>query len=244
MVVVLCCASKDARRSYARRPPASQACHHHHDRVRGLSSHATQARQSPPCTTTTVRQTSHASPLHLTGLLPRFSQQAIVPTGTHKKQQQLVISSSMSSLTGRQQANPQQAASVPKQNPMSTMGRIKIRLNRARNLKVRGWGWWCRGASLGVGGEETKGLEGEGARLDGVISAVGCRGQARTSEGGKNGERGLLVNRALPPSFRPSCLSWRKEVRGKEGVMPPACVYASRGNPHSGCCALEVRRGP
>ncbi|GAB5031013.1 lipid droplet surface protein [Nannochloropsis oceanica] len=41
----------------------------------------------------------------------------------------------MSTLTGRQQANPQQAASVPKHNSMSTMGRIKIRLNRARNLK-------------------------------------------------------------------------------------------------------------
>lgn len=45
----------------------------------------------------------------------------------------------MSTLTGRQQANPQQAASVPKHNSMSTMGRIKIRLNRARNLKV--WIW-------------------------------------------------------------------------------------------------------
>jgi len=53
----------------------------------------------------------------------------------------------MSSLTGRQQANPQQAASVPKQNPMSTMGRIKIRLNRARNLKVRG----CVGVGVVVG---------------------------------------------------------------------------------------------
>jgi len=64
----------------------------------------------------------------------------------------------MSSLTGRQQANPQQAASVPKQNPMSTMGRIKIRLNRARNLKVRG----CMGVGVGVvvgvaGQEKTEG---------------------------------------------------------------------------------------
>jgi hypothetical protein len=83
----------------------------------------------------------------------------------------------MSSLTGRQQANPQQAASVPKQNPMSTMGRIKIRLNRARNLKVR----------VGVGGGGGGGRRGDGRKpkarrgsgFDGVISAVGYEEQAR-----------------------------------------------------------------
>jgi hypothetical protein len=134
-----------------------------------------QVKQARALCTTTAGQTPYTFPLSPPCHRPcPAAAKQIVPTGT----KEATRSSSMSSLTGRQQANPQQAASVPKQNPMSTMGRIKIRLNRARNLKVR--------VGVGVGGGGGRRGDGRkpkarrrGSGFDGVISAVGYEEQAR-----------------------------------------------------------------